>query len=81
MEIATPMPVGMYHGILFWRGANPVFGKLGAPTSFATPQVPIEQLSVGEIRTQMGWLAGSKLMVVENPVTVVLYNQFPFVRP
>lgn len=29
----------------------------------------------------MGWLAGRALSVVENPVTLVLYCQFPFARP
>ena len=29
----------------------------------------------------MGWLKGRELMVVENPVTFVLYGQFPFIKP
>jgi hypothetical protein len=29
----------------------------------------------------MGWLEGKDRMVVENPVTFMLYSQFPFVGP
>jgi hypothetical protein len=80
-KIATPMPDKIYHGILFSCGAKPVFGRLGPPTSFDSPHGPIEQLFLGEIRTQMGWLGGRAFMVVENPVTLVLYNHFPFSKP
>ncbi|MGD0523251.1 MAG: hypothetical protein ABSA43_01690 [Candidatus Microgenomates bacterium] len=52
-----------------------------SPVSFAPPKFPTEQLSVAAIRTQMGRFAGRALMVVENPVTVVLYNHFPFSVP
>lgn len=75
------MPAGMYHEILFSRGSIPVFGILGPPTSIASPYVPIEQLSVAAILTQMGWLMGRALRVVENPMTLVLYNHFPFSTP
>lgn len=66
------------------RRGLPVFGKPGIvlfPISAAFPYVPVLQLLVAAISTQIGWFAGSAFKVVENPVTLVLYSQFPFTRP
>ena len=81
MKNPPKIPIVKYHKILLLRGANPVPGKTGPPTSFDCPYIPIVQSLLAPTLTQMGTLAGRELIVVENPITSVLYNQSLSVGP
>jgi hypothetical protein len=73
-EIPEKILDGISQEIILSPGAKPVFGSIGPPTSIGCPYPPTIQPLPAATRTQIGRFAGREFIVVENPVTFVLYN-------
>ncbi|MDQ3239401.1 MAG: hypothetical protein M3P33_02650, partial [bacterium] len=58
----------------------PAFGKSGLPASTAGEYPPTAHPSVAATLTQIGWFVGNECIVVENPVTFVLYIHLPLMN-